>query len=76
MNTSLLNAALIAVAWVGSGLIAYGFLKAKIVDFERRLNSVEDRHNEFVTRVEYDNRHSDMIRQLERIEGKLDRLIK
>ena len=76
MNVTVLNAAMVVLAWVASGLIAYGFLKAKTIDFERRITQLEDRHNDFVTRVEYDNRHQDLIRQLTRIESTIDRRTK
>ena len=74
MDITYIHIIFIVMSWAGSGAITYGFLKAKILDFERRVTHLEDRHNDFVTRIEYDNRHEDMIRQLERIEGKIDQL--
>jgi hypothetical protein len=62
------------LAWVGSGLITYGFMKAKISDFERRLDKQEADAKQYVTRSEYDNRHSDMISRLDRIEKKIDNM--
>lgn len=60
------------LAWVGSGFVTYGFMKQKTLDFERRLEKQESDSKQFVTRTEYDNRHADLVHQLDRIEKKLD----
>ena len=71
MNPTLLNMLMVAVAWAASGLITYGFMKAKMFDFDRRLVDLE---RDSVTRTEYESRHGDLLRQLDRIENKLDRI--
>jgi len=61
-----------AGAWIVSGLITYGFMKAKMLEFERRLDDLTMTTKLMLPRLEYDSRHGDLLRQLDRIEAKVD----
>lgn len=71
MSETLVSMVLVVTAWVVSGLITYGVIKTKLLEFERRLDDLEDTR---MPRVEYESRHGDLLRQLDRIELKVDRL--
>ena len=64
---------LVILSWIVSGSITYGFMKAKVLEFERRLMQAEKSLEKSVSRVEYENRHSDLLHQLDRIEACLAR---
>lgn len=42
---------------------------------EYRLDKLDEEMKERITRTEYESRHADMLRALQRMEGKLDNLI-
>jgi len=42
---------------------------------EYRLNKLDEEMKERITRTEYESRHADMLRSLQRMEAKLDQLI-
>ena len=41
---------------------------------EHRLQALEEQGHKYILRTEYESRHSDLLRQLSRIESKLDNL--
>jgi len=71
VSETVVNIILVLTAWAVGGLVTYGFIKAKMLEFERRLEDLEEN---MTPRVEYESRHSDLLRQLDRIENKVDRL--
>ena len=66
-----MNIILVMSAWAVSGLVTYGVIKTKLLEFERRLDDLEDTR---MPRIEYESRHVDIVRQLDRIESKVDRM--
>ena len=69
----IISIVLVVLAWAGSGLITWGVMKGKMEEFERRLDEIEEDSKGLLPRIEYDNRHADLVRLLTRIEDKLDR---
>ena len=62
---------LIAIA-AASGLVAYGVTKAHTVDHGRQIAELK---RDMLPRIEYESRHADILRNLSRIEEKLDKLM-
>lgn len=77
MNPSF-DAIVVVAAWIGGGLITYGVMKAKLIGFERELREVKETLKEIdhttVRREEYNHRHADLLRNLDRIEDKIDKI--
>jgi hypothetical protein len=74
MSPLLLNAILVVMSWVVAGLISWGYLKAKVAEYDTRMKDAEVEIKLRLPRDEYERRNADLIRQLDRIELKLDRI--
>lgn len=78
MGSTIFDAIIVVAAWIGGGLITYGIMKAKIMGLESAMNDVkkeiESCKASFLPRIEYDNRHADLLRGMDRIEKKVDRI--
>jgi hypothetical protein len=68
---------ILAIAsWLGSGLITIGYMRAKMAEFSKRQDMQEEDLRALkqtaIPRAEFESRHADLLRQLDRIERKLD----
>lgn len=73
------SVAVVIATWLVTGGAVYGFIKAKIEAQGDRLESMERRiegHTSFyVTRTEFESRHQDILRSLDRLERIGEKLI-
>lgn len=72
------DAVVVISAWIGGGLITYGTMRTTLVNLQRELKevkqSVKELEDKSVRRDEYNHRHADILRNLDRIENKIDRM--
>ena len=79
MSVQWINVLLIIGLSLSGSFVAYGILKGKteteLTSLRRDIDALQTNLAMFVTRTEYESRHKDIQQDLNRIEGKIDRLM-
>lgn len=63
---------LVSATWLCSALVNYGVVTTKIENIQQRVDRVESRSDGFVDKDQADARFSELIRRLDRLDGKVD----
>ena len=80
MTTVWINVAAVVATWFVTGGFVYGFIRGRLDAHGERLTKVEVAMDgaveRFVLRTEYESRHQDILKRLDRLDSKLDEVLK